>query len=90
MDVLMVCLCTGEHTYTLVQYQGSIVQYGGSIVRQYRGSPYVWCHGQSGRNDASHTRRGTRPERIFNFFSAKKEKEYDAIAQKSERELSNI
>ena len=52
--------------------------YGLSIVQQYRGSPYVWCHGQSGRNDASHTRRGTRPERTPSFlflFLQKRRKE---------------
>ena len=29
------------------------------LVEEYEASPYVCCHGQSRRNDASHTRRGT-------------------------------
>ena len=64
----------GESTYTSV-LGGTVLVYLWCIhLLVYHctgavwGSPYVWCHGQSGRNDASHTRRSTRPEKNWVFL----------------------
>ena len=64
------CSIRGFHNYWCTD--GAVLVYVFVYLMysvQYGGSPYVWCHGQSGRNDASHTRRSTRPEKSSLFVS---------------------
>ena len=59
------------------------------MVVHYRGSPYVWCHGQSGRNDASHTRRSTRPRRVF-LFLLLQESDFFAGFEKTDHDYVSV